>query len=1199
MSTRTASRFVLTALLLLIPSMALALDMEFYVWGGHDAVVNAFSKLALIFGDNAYKSLYFVVITAGLFFGGVTVFAKSLGTANGSVMTWIVPTMIGIMVYLALVVPKGTIHVYDPVFNKNQAVGGIPDGVVAVAGILNKIERGLVDIVTTAGDPLNYQTQAGGKGFLGLAQLTSIPLSAVDSNLDASMRRYVKDCVSYALMNPNAGLTVDELRKTTTNFVGSLDKAVNPAIWTVYYDAANPQGQALTCTDSWTSIKAALTPANLDKNIQSVCANLGYDVADAAAMIQCKTVLNNVNSGTGLGAASIDDFLKQAYVSQRLEEIFRSGNAAGATNYQFLLSASGAMKSANEWLPILKAALTAIAVGLLPFLALFIPTPLIGKAVGIIAGFFIWLTAWGVTDAIVHQFAVDYANRAYEMVRQNKLGMDALYFFPDQTVKILGMFGTLRMSGMMLATVITGMLIKFGGHAMAMMAGGMVSQVQSAGTRATHEVEDPAGRASAMQRNVTAMPTQAWSNEHSFQARQAQSLVGMSGKTTASSDMIRDFGMEFSSRISADSEIGRSIGFGGSGRAMREGGLSSAYELKSFDGRLGLDKSVATKDVVSGSYGGDTLAFAKMGVANDRALANVFGSGENYSGFLTANMDKSVGQLQGEMGAYAAARSLGFNGNWREFNAMRSEVTALGDFANADAVNKIADNYGISSGQLMQMNAQFQQSKHASEVTGLSNQLGGPVAAGTEAGNVVATETGGKIQGIYAGGGYDNYQQLTSNDVSGRIARNQLVHAAADQMVGRIASQLKNDPEMYQNGHLTERGFAEMQKAMEGQNINFTTSDGKSAVTVGMDGGIVNSSDAGTVAKGDRGQALELQKQLRSAGFQSAAAHVAKLSGQAFDYKANYDRNGNLASFAIDQGGRVQKFDLGQSKTGTDIERLDRNVSTTDKGLRKTVGDFIKTGYENQSLNVSRKSGSYMIQAGGKQMMVNGDWYYAKNDKTGKMEVVGGSFSNGLDGNVLMYAKDKDGNLHYSQVQGKMDKSGNLIAGKRSEISEDQFVQMSQQGAAVVTTKSGGGITGSIHADGGVKADYTSRQTTGYAVSAIGDHASSFASQEFKDGRSIDAGSVATTLAIGRNAIGETASIFSDAATVASPVRAAMGRRQLMESATKRDAENAERDASVRVQQNLQRTSKILQNQSKSSPLPKGGGPAPIRGSRR
>jgi len=186
------------------------------------------------------------------------------------------------------------------------------------------------------------------------------------------------------------------------------------------------------------------------------------------------------------------------------------------------------------------------------------------------------------------------------------------------------MFGTLRMSGMMLATVITGMLIKFGGHAMAMMAGGMVSQVQSAGTRATHEVEDPAGRASAMQRNVTAMPTQAWSNEHGFQARQAQSLVGMSGKTTASSDMIRDFGMEFSSRISADSEIGRSIGFGGSGRHAGRRSVIT-YELKSL--MAGWD-STSRCDQRCGfrQYGGDTAEFAKMGVANDRALANVYGS---------------------------------------------------------------------------------------------------------------------------------------------------------------------------------------------------------------------------------------------------------------------------------------------------------------------------------------------------------------------------------------------------------------------------------------------------------------------------------------------------------------------------------------------------------------------------------------------
>jgi len=235
-------------------------------------------------------------------------------------------------------------------------------------------------------------------------------------------------------------------------------------------------------------------------------------------------------------------------------------------------------------------------------------------------------------------------------------------------------------------------------------------------------------------------------------------------------------------------------------------------------------------------------------------------------------------------------------------------------------------------------------------------------------------------------------------------------------------------------------------------------------------------------------------------------------------------------------------------------------------------------------------------------MMVNGDWYYAKNDKTGKMEVVGGSFSNGLDGNVLMYAKDKDGNLHFSQVQGKMDKSGNLVAGKRSEITEDQFVQMSQQGAAVVSTRSGGGVTGSIHADGGVKADYSSSQVVGTRVESRQNLAGSAATQEFTDGRSINAGTAATTIAVGQGALHETAGIVGDVAKTVGPYKAAVTKREetanAAASAAERDISRAAEQQSRSVQQQMQRTSKILQHQSKSSPLPRGGGPQP-KGTRR
>ena len=1194
--------FAALLLIILLPSAALAVDFDYYVYGGFDAVVNAFNKLALVFGDNGYMSFYAFSIAAGIFFGCVTVAARILGAGNGSPMSWIIPALVGIGIYLSLAVPKGTLHIYDPVYNKNQAIGGIPAGVVAVAGVLNSVERGLVDIVTTAGDPMSYQSQAGGKGFLGLYQLTSLPLSAVNSNIDTSMRNYIKDCVGYEIMRPGTTLTVDALRKTSTDFTPLLAQAQNPSIYTVYYDSTTPNGQSMTCTDAWTNISAQLTPDNLKNNITAVCSALGYDPTNAASLTQCKTVLNNVNTGAGLGAASIEDFVKQAYISQRLDEIFRSGNATGATNYQFLLNASGSMKAANEWLPVLRAVLTAVAVGLIPFLALFIPTPIIGKAVGAIFGFFVWLTAWGVVDAIIHQFAIDYANSTYLLVRQNNLGMDAFYFFPDQTTKILGMFGTLRMSGMMLATVLTGMLVKFGGHAMAMMAGSLSGQIQSAGSRAAHEVEDPAGRASSIQRNSSAMPTQAWGNEHSFWARGNQSYLDMTSKTMASNDLIGGFGMDGASRMMADGSVGKSIGFGGKGAAMREAGLDRSYGLSIFDGKAGMAQSGALRDVIDKSYGGDLNKHAQMKVANDAALGRVFGNAGNYQDFLEKNLDKNVGQIDGEVKAYEGAQALGFQGNWRQFNALRSEMQSLGDYTNAAAVNQVASKYGLSSGQALQMKAQFQNAKQLSESSEMSGKLGGPINAGAEMGKVVAAESAGKVQGIYMSGGYDHYQTMASHDVSGRGARYDLVRGAADQMVGKIAPQLKNDPEMYQGGKLTDKGFAQMQKAMEGQNITFTTPDGRQTMNVGMDGNVVNSTEQGVVASGDKARGEALKQELKAGGFgKNAVAEVDRMmkSGKGFSYEFAKDRNGKVESFSINRGGDVSRKDMATFRTGRDSESIDRNLRTVDKGLRETVGSFIKTGYEHQDFNLSRKSGAYNVSVGGKEMKVNGDWYYGRNDKTGKMELVGGSFSSGLDGNVLMYAKDKDGNLHYSQVQGKMDKGGNLVAGSRSEITEDLFVQMSQHGAAVVNTRSGGGVTGSIRAEGGVKADYSSSQVTGTRVESRQNLAGSAATKDFTEGRSTDAGTAATMIAIGRDGLHETAGIVGDSVKVVDPIRSAMSRTEKIEQLELQTAEKAERAAEARVQQGLQRTGKILQHQSKNSTLPKGGGPQPLRGPKR
>lgn len=515
---------VMVGAILVLPVQSFALDMEYYTWGGHSAVVSAFSKLALIFSDNGYKALFASVIVLALVIGGGSTFVRAAFGVRVSPIAWVVPILVGVVIYLGLVVPTGTLHIYDKTKNAYTPVAGVPNGIVAMAGILSTIENGLVEIVNTAGDPLGYQVQAGGVGFLGLFKSAQIPLGPKDSYFDASMNQYIKDCVSFELQRPGTTLTVDELRKNSTDLRTALAKAVNPSIYTIYSKAASPNGVTMSCTDAMTQISAYLnTPVNLESNIKSTCAELGFNPTVATQYQACQTSIASTLSMLGVTTGTTStDFIRQAYIGKRLNDYYRSGDGTSVGNYQFLINASGTMKSANEWLPTLRAVLTAIAVGLIPFLALFIPTPLFGKAIGVIAGFFIWLTAWGVTDAIVHGFAVDYANQAFESIRQigaatpGAMGMDAFYFMPNETIKTLAMFGTLRMSGLMLATIITGMLIKFGGHALASLSGNVTGQIQGAGTSAARQTEDISGRGKAIAGLTSSLPTTELANNPGY-----------------------------------------------------------------------------------------------------------------------------------------------------------------------------------------------------------------------------------------------------------------------------------------------------------------------------------------------------------------------------------------------------------------------------------------------------------------------------------------------------------------------------------------------------------------------------------------------------------------------------------------------------------------------------------------------------------
>lgn len=604
---------------LTLPSAALAVDMEFYTYGGFEAVVSAFTQLTLIFGNSAYQSLYYTVVVAGIGFGAAVAYIRLVSGSSGSILGWAPIAAVGIAIYIGLFVPKGNLAIYDPVYNKFQIVPNVPDGVVIVAGTMNAIERGLVEIISNSTDPDSYQSQAGGKGYLGLYMLTTTPITANNAFLDTSVDRYMEDCVAFALDNPASTLTIDELRKTTTSFSASIAKASNAAIPTVYYNAANPTGVVTTCNVAWNNLVIDLTQAALQNNITATCSSMGYDTSDAPQLTQCQTMLYNIQSVGGLGAASLDALVRQVYLYNRLDQVFRTSNSAAASNHQFLLNASGTMKAANEWIPILRAVLTAIVVALIPFLTIFLPTPICGRSMGLMFGLFVWLTTWGICDAITHKFAISYATKLWLQVRQNALGMDALYFFPSQTVKILAMFGTLRMGGLMLATGLTGVLVKFGGSVMGMLAGNMMGQIQSAGISGGAKTEDIAGRAGAISSNATSMPTLTWANHHSLAARGGEALARLDSGTSSFETMSGAFGgTRGVSEMMANANTGLMTSRGGAGAGMREYGLPGAANASQFNAESGLHQTgitAAAFDFNSREHGA-TAAAPMTSVAN-------------------------------------------------------------------------------------------------------------------------------------------------------------------------------------------------------------------------------------------------------------------------------------------------------------------------------------------------------------------------------------------------------------------------------------------------------------------------------------------------------------------------------------------------------------------------------------------------------
>ncbi|MEM7828715.1 MAG: conjugal transfer protein TraG N-terminal domain-containing protein, partial [Candidatus Aenigmatarchaeota archaeon] len=586
------------------------------------------------------------------------------------------------------------VTVYDEVTGRTQTFGNIPIGITTMAGMTNLIEKGIAGIVTTAGGS-SYISGAGGIGYEAVIQVIASGISTQQQSVDMTLSRYIQDCLFFELARPGTTLKIQDIRNGTTDLMTALAQSVNPAAYTVVY-LNKPEGETKTCTDAWNMLSPKLNDPNFfDENIvKAACNSAGFDSSNPLEFSACTTTLGYTLQQIAKGnPLSYNDFARKAYIALNIEDFVKKNGAVPLSNYYIGQQGSTTALVLNQWIPIIKANLTALILCLTPFLLIFLPTPLASRVVAMIAGFFIWITMWGIADAITHEIIVTQASNIFEKVRNNKWGYDAIMFLPDSLSRSLSLFGYIRSAGMTLATIMTTMLVKFGGTALAMYAGSITSTVSSSAARGSHEALTPHGSANTIMENSSAPGKLESAGLTSFTER----ALASKGNTMRSiysgvafEKATQNYG-QATVRSAIENltaaEIGTGAGFGNMGTAFNTRAVQSQGQV----GQAQMDTLIANT-----LFNGDVRAY------------HAWRAGGGYlAGELARRFEKSAGFKEGTLeGLRADPQSLAFDDRGRLASAAFTRQDSKGGIRveNGQIINMGVDSEGFAYQKTMDFN---------------------------------------------------------------------------------------------------------------------------------------------------------------------------------------------------------------------------------------------------------------------------------------------------------------------------------------------------------------------------------------------------------------------------------------------------------------------------------------------------------------
>lgn len=661
--------------MLAVPGVAsAALSLEYYTYGGFGDIVSAFNKCALIYSSDAYKTLlptiWIVSMAVGLISAHLyklQVAVKDEGVAVSrpeGVYSVLINSLLSVILFSGLIVPKGTLHIYDPTENAYQAVGGIPIVTVVAAGATNLLERSIISLVETSGDPLGYSKQAGSKGVQVLNSLAGGVVvgpqsDANGSGLGASIYKYAQDCVLFELARPGTTLTVGILEGgagSGSTFSSSFAAAASGANLTVVYDPAiDIVGSPVTCSAAWNSINTRLSGSSgtdsFAKIKKEACDAGGYRVYDSdpavatTAYNECVTSTDAlIKSIDSSGSFNLNKFIVEMYSVYVFKTVLAADSPSLFAGNAMSQRSTSQLQSYLASMPQIRGTITSVLVAILPFVSLLFLTKYWQKALAFLVGAFAFTTIWGIGNAVVNDFYVSASVARWAGVFAEGMGITPFDVFAQSTAERMNVWGLYQVATFTVATSISMMLFGAVGSIAASMAGagmhtatGDASKGRSGVDAMNREISlSPAQRAATAvsmgQGMGMAYSGEAFPNNGLSMASFAES----SGQWGGKQQLLQDNGVTGTSQLNSDSiqasaytgaapmpHINNVSGGTGVTKAqaaqlMAGGGVTSSQTISpdgSIQEQLKINGGTQTDPVTGATYGTETRRNTQTGAA--------------------------------------------------------------------------------------------------------------------------------------------------------------------------------------------------------------------------------------------------------------------------------------------------------------------------------------------------------------------------------------------------------------------------------------------------------------------------------------------------------------------------------------------------------------------------------------------------------